>query len=79
MCRRVLRLGGLCLDVFPKEPLSIRFSADFSRPAGHRLTKLETTFGWHNDNLEIFTGYNSLINSNGQNLDGPLFGAALWF
>lgn len=66
-------------DVFPKEQPSVRFLADFARVTGRSLTKLELTFGWHRGNMEIFTGYNTLINSQGRNLGGPVFGAAIWF
>ncbi len=67
------------VSYFPREPWSLQVSLGYSSPADHSLLNLDTTAGWHKNNWEIFVGYHSLINSGGDNLDGPVIGIALWF
>lgn len=67
------------LDYFPKKPWSIHVSAAYSKPEGKSLYNLNATLGWHAGPLELFTGYHSFVNKRADTLDGPVFGAALWF
>lgn len=67
------------LDYFPKKPWSIHVSAAYSKPEGKSLYNLDATLGWHAGPLELFTGYHSFVNKRADTLDGPVFGAALWF
>lgn len=69
----------LGFDFFPGKPLSIHVGGTYAAPANERLIRLYTDMGWHSGALEWFMGYHNLMNSTGDNLDGPVFGIALWF
>lgn len=67
------------VDYFPAKPWGVHLSAGYSAPANETLWNLDASLGWHLNHLELFVGYHSLINSGGDNLDGPTIGLALWF
>lgn len=66
-------------DIFPYKPWSIQLSENYAKPAGKNIYNYRATVGYHIESLELFMGYNALRNSNGNILDGPIFGCALWF
>jgi len=67
------------LDFFPAEPWSIHVGASYAAPTGHSIYNLEALGGWHQSHFELFLGYHALLNADGDNLDGPIFGFAFWF
>lgn len=71
--------GQITLDYFPGEPWSLHLGTAYAAPGGSSIYNLEALGGWHHKSFELFLGYHSLLNAGGANLNGPVFGFALWF
>ncbi|MBI4713025.1 MAG: hypothetical protein HY762_06980 [Planctomycetes bacterium] len=71
----------LGIDYFPGKPWSLQIGTTYAAPGDQSMVKLNADIGYHpaSAGLEWFFGYHNLINSRGDNLDGPVFGLALWF
>jgi len=76
--------GGLSLqgaiDVFPDKPW--KFSASINQSGlteSTELTDFELYMGYFNKRNEFAMGWRSLINSEGDTLDGSFVGLNFWF
>jgi len=67
------------LDCFPREPIGLHAFSNFSAPSRESLINWGVEIGWHSGVLELFIGHHALINSEGNQLNGPVVGCGLWF
>ncbi|MFH1228034.1 MAG: hypothetical protein V1701_09065 [Planctomycetota bacterium] len=67
------------IDCFPREPISLHTFGNFSAPSGKSLVNWGVEIGLHSGMAEFFIGHHALINSQGNQLNGPVIGCALWF
>jgi len=66
-------------DYFPEKPLGIHVSALYAPLVSREITVLEAQTGYYLKSWELLAGYRFLLNSDGENFNGPFMGLALWF
>ena len=76
--------GGLgfqgAIDVFPGKPVGIHGGIGYAfLTSGVDITDYELKLGWFNKRREFTLGYRSLVNSQDEDLSGPIVGFAWWF
>ncbi|MFH0887733.1 MAG: hypothetical protein V1871_00805 [Planctomycetota bacterium] len=68
------------IDLFPREPWGLSGSVSYSFMEDHvRIADFEFKLGYFKKHNEFDIGYRSLMNSHGDNLNGPFVGVAFWF
>ena len=68
------------VDFFPEKPWGLSGAASYSFLEDNvRIADFEFKIGYFRKRNEFNIGYRSLVNSHGDNLNGPFVGVAFWF